>query len=293
MKHWYPLIAVLTIVMVTGAVCAQEPANLALDRPYTLDHAPHSQYGDTKGPEPFTAAESYRGELTDGIVGPDNRRAGEWVWWRKNWYTDPLVMTIQLDGVQTVGRVEAVLWERDDEDFPLPDSVEISAVIADYPASTPVQIAEMQIPDTPEQGQIYRLTSRPLNVRATQVQLAFHWPTWSNLLLGEVFVFEGTSATETIPDIEDVTFEAESDPCSGPEIVELEGASGETVLLDEPGESLELSPPLRAGDYTIRIRSRAQQPDTFSEIIPKHAGEPMRPQAVTNNVFTWQRSHFT
>ncbi len=92
--------------------------------------------------------------------------------------------------------------------------------------------------------------------------------------------------------MQDLTFEAEAGATTG-DIAEVEGASASTVRLDAAGEELRFELPLPAGDYTVRVRSMAIEPDTFSEVALTAGEYAMRPQAITNSVFTWQRSHFT
>ncbi|NLF17583.1 MAG: hypothetical protein GX595_10025, partial [Lentisphaerae bacterium] len=68
---------------------------------------------------------------------------------------------------------------------------------------------------------------------------------------------------------------------------------GQAVRLSPETAPVSVRLALPAGVYSLRLRSRAVQQDTYSELLPQAAGVDLRPQPVTNDLFTWQRSHLT
>ncbi|MGI5817752.1 MAG: FG-GAP-like repeat-containing protein [Armatimonadota bacterium] len=265
--------------------------NHALHRPYMAVPAPATSYADDAGPEEFVDGAFYRGQLTDGVAGPDDYRAGEWVGWRQTSYRDPIIVEIDLDGAKRVDRIEATVCARSDNIEP-PDRIDVALVSPDFPFEVPVQVTQVALdqPWEPGETQVLTLAGDLPGLRAERVRLSFRHPAWSYLFVDEIRVLGADGEGGGLLPAQDFTIEAEE--LAG-EPVEVEGASGGAALLDAAGETLTLEIPLPAGDYTIRVRSLAVEPDTFSEVELRCGDEPMRAHAVTNNVFTWQRSHFT
>lgn len=283
-----PLALLLCIAPTVGA---QELTNHAAGRPYQVTPAPADAYADDGGPEAFAPGAFYRGELTDGVTGPANYKAAEWVGWRDTSYADPITVEIDLGGVRRVDRVEATVCARSGNVEP-PTRIDLALTSPDFPFPVPVQVAQITLdePWEPGETQIVTFAGTLPGLRAERVRLNFEEPTWSYLFVDEIRVLGAAGEGGGLLPAQDFTVEAEA---VSEEAGEVEGASGRAVLLDEPGEALRFELPLPAGDYTIRVRSLAVEPDTFSEVELTRGDETMRPQAVTNNVFTWQRSHFT
>jgi hypothetical protein len=286
------LIAPILILALSSAASAQENlTNHALERPYLVSPAPVSSYADDTGPQAHAEGEFYRGELTDSVTGPANYRAAEWVGWRNTSYRDPITVEIDLGEAKRVDRVEARVCARSGNIEP-PTRIDVALVSPDFPYEVPVQVAQLSLdePWEPGEQQVLTFTGELPGLRAQRLVLDFEEPTWSYLFVDEIRVLGAEGEGGGLLPAQDFTVEAET--LNG-EAVEVEGAAGQAVLLDEAGETLQFEAPLPAGDYTIRVRSLAVEPDTFSEIELARGDQPMRPQAITNNVFTWQRSHFT
>ena len=282
------LIAALALVCVVST--AQEAQNLALGKPYQLSPAPADKYGDNQGPEPHSPGAWLRGELTDGVRGPSTSfSAAEFVGWRDADYVKPITVTIDMGEPVTIGEVRTTCFGAPKSAVPPPE-INVWVKSPDFPVDAFVEVGRMR-PDKPhDQGKndLYHYSLPDLSIRATAVRLDYQEPTWSYLFTDEIEVLAATGEARMLP-AQDVTVEAEAFG----EGSAAQGASGTAVLLDTVGEKLDITVPLPAGEYTVRIRSQAVKPDTFSEILPHLGEQQMRPQAVTNSVFTWQRSHFT
>ncbi|MBN1343253.1 MAG: hypothetical protein JXQ73_11270 [Phycisphaerae bacterium] len=73
----------------------------------------------------------------------------------------------------------------------------------------------------------------------------------------------------------------------------VEGASGgKAVLLAEPGASLDIEVALGEGAYSLQIRARAKDPDTFNELRVQAGEQTLRALYPTNSVFTRAKGHF-
>ena len=96
----------LVVMMAATTGLTQQMTNHALGRPYRVSPAPLDAYADSGGPEPHTVDAWYRGELTDGVTGPANYRAAEWVGWRDTSYREPIVVEIDLGEPVPVDRIE-------------------------------------------------------------------------------------------------------------------------------------------------------------------------------------------
>ncbi len=287
-------LSVASIIVASVTCCvvcsAQEPENVALGKPYQVSPGPLDRYDDNQGPEPHSPGAWFRGELTDGVRGPNTSfAAAEFVGWRDTDYSNPITITVDLGEAFTIGQVRTTAFGAPQSAVP-PPQIDVWVQSPDFPTEVFVQVGRMT-PDKPHdlsKNDLYHYSLPGLNIRATAVRLDYQEPTWRYLFTDEIEVFAAADAPVMLP-VEDVTLEAEAFG----EGAAAEGASGTTVLLDAAGETLELSVPLPAGHYTIRIRSLAVEPDTFSEIVPQLGDQQMRPQPVTNSVFTWQRSHFS
>ncbi len=286
-------VIVIAIVAVAVTVTAQELTNHAAGRPYRVNVAPVGSYGDDGGPEAFAAGQFYRGELTDGATGPANYRAAEWVGWRDTDYREPISVEIDLGEPRWIDRIELNVCSGGGNVEP-PPRIDVAIVSPRFPYDSYVQVAQILAPEDrePDGAQIVPFTLEEAGFEASRVRLDFHEPTWSYLFVDEIRLLGGEPGEAGILPLQDILMEAEAGTTTG-EAVEVDGATETAVLLDERGESLSFEMPLPAGDYTVRVRSLALAPDTFSE-LELHAGDArMRPQAITNNIFTWQRSHFT
>ncbi|MFO8079895.1 MAG: hypothetical protein R6V07_06260, partial [Armatimonadota bacterium] len=286
------VVALAMTLLLTGISLAQEDlTNHALGRPYMATPAPAGTYADDGGAEAFAKGDFYRGELTDGVTGPANHKAAEWVGWRDTSYSDPITVEIDLGGPKRVDRIEATVCARSERIEP-PTRIDVALVSPDFPFEVPVQVAQITLdePWEPGETQVLTFAGELPGLRAERVRLDFEEPTWSYLFVDEIRVLGAEGEGGRLLTAQDFTIEAEA---LGGEAVEVDGASGAAVLLDEAGDALTFEVALPAGDYTVRLRSLAVEPDTFSEVELSRGDEPMRPQAVTNNVFTWQRSHFT
>ncbi|MFW6157153.1 MAG: hypothetical protein ACOC7J_07520, partial [Armatimonadota bacterium] len=275
-------IALAAMFVLSGISLAQEDLeNHALGRSYMVTPAPAETYADDSGPEAFAAGDFYRGELTDGVEGPVNHKAAEWVGWRDTSYSEPITVEIDLGEPRRVDRIEATVCARSDRIEP-PTRVDVALVSPDFPFDVPVQVAQVTLdePWEPGETQVLTFAGELPGLRAERVRLDFEEPTWSYLFVDEIRVLGAEDEGGGLLPAQDVVIEAEGLAADG---VQVDGASGEAVLLDEPGEALEFEVPLPAGEYTIRVRSLAVEPDTFSEVELSRGDEPMRPQAVTNN----------
>ncbi|MGD9497067.1 MAG: hypothetical protein AB7Y46_12290, partial [Armatimonadota bacterium] len=291
MRRWS--IGVLAVMAAASWGRAQELTNHALGRPYRVTPAPDEAYADADGPEAFAADAFYRGELTDGASGPANYRAAEWVGWRDVSYADPIAVEIDLGEPAWVERVEVTICGAGGNIEP-PERIDLAVVSPDFPLPVPVQVAQMRAtePWEPAATRVYTYALDGLALRASRVRLHLHERTWSYLFVDEIRVLGGAAGAPGILPVQDLTVEAEAGATTG-EVAQVEGTSGSVVRLDTVGEELRFELPLPAGDYTVRVRSTALEPDTFSEVVLTAGGQAMRPQAITNSVFTWQRSHFT
>ena len=283
-------LTIVALALVCVISTAQEVQNVALGKPYQLSPAPADKYGDNQGPEPHSPGAWFRGELTDGVRGPDTGfGAAAFVGWRDADYSKPITVTVDLGGPVTIGEVRTACFGAPQSAVPPPE-INVWVKSPDFPVDAFVEVGRMR-PDKPhDQGKndLYHYSLPGLSIRATAVRLDYQEPTWSYLFTDEIEVLAGTGEPRMLP-VQDVTIEAEAFG----EGAATQGASGSAVLLDAVGEELDVTMPLPAGEYTVRIRSQAVKPDTFSEILPHLGEQQMRPQAVTNSVFTWQRSHFS
>jgi len=286
------LLALALCACATTSV-AQELTNHALGRPYRVSPAPADAYADAGGPQPYAPDALYRGELTDGISGPANYKAAEWVGWRDTSYREPITVEIDLGEPAWVDRIEVTICGAGGNVEP-PERIDISVIGPDFPYAVPVQVAQVRgdEPYSPAEARVYAWALDGLGMRAQRVRLDFQEPTWSYLFVDEIRALGGAAAQPGMLPVEDLTLEAEQGDTTG-DVVEVVGAVASAVRLDAAGEELAFEMPLPAGDYTVRVRSLAVEPDTFSEVALTAGDYGMRPQAITNSVFTWQRSHFT
>ncbi len=290
MRH-APVAIILAVLIIWCAVSpAQEPRNIALGKPYMLSPGPSDAYADDQGPEPHQAGGWFRGELTDGVRGPGTSfRAAEFVGWRQTGQVDPIAVTIDLEEAVTIGEVRTTAFGGPHGAVP-PPGVTVWVQSPDFPTDAFVRIGRMtpdKLPDL-SRNDLYHYALPELAVRATMVRLDYEQPAWQYLFVDEIEVLAAAGEARMLA-VEDVTIEAEAFGDG----TAVEGASGTAVLLTDEGASLDVTVPLPAGEYTILLRSMAVEPDTFSEIIPSAGDRQMRPQPVTNSVFTRQRSHFS
>ncbi len=272
----------LLVAILLGAappLGAQELTNHALDKPYMAEPLPAQSYADADGLE-----------LTNGERGPANYRAAQWSGWRDTSYTEPIRVTVDLGEPTWIDEVVITTCALNDDVRP-PDRVDVWISGGDFPHDVPVQIAQATLdePYEPGEAQVLQFEAAGLGCMATQVRLDFQQRTWTHLFVDEIEILGGPAADPRLLPVLDVTLEAET--LGGG--VDIDGALGQTVLIDAADETLAFEVPLPAGDYTIRVRSLAKEPDTYSELVPRLGDLAMRAHPVTNNVFTWQRSHFT
>ncbi|MBD3293297.1 MAG: hypothetical protein GF393_10255, partial [Armatimonadia bacterium] len=285
------MLPVALIVCATSALHAQEMTNHAAGAAYRVTPAPAGSYADNAGPEAHAEGQFYRGELTDGATGSTNYKAAEWVGWRDTSYSDPITVEIDLGAQKRVDRIAATVCTRAGNVEP-PTRIDVALISPDFPFAVPVQIAQITLDEPWEPGkpQIVAFAGDLPGLSVERVLLHFEEPTWSYLFVDEIRVLGAEGEGGGLLPLQDVTIEAET---LSEDATEIDDASGQAVTLDEPGKALSVEMPLPSGDYTMRVRSLAVEPDTFSEVELTAGDQVMRPQAITNNVFTWQRSHFT
>ena len=273
---------------------AQEPTNHGAGKPYRVDPSPADIYTDDKGPEPHMPGAFYRGELTDGVSGPANYRAAEWVGWRDTSYAEPIRVTVDLGEPTWIERIEVTVCGAGKSIEP-PQRIDVAIRGGDFPYDAFVQTGQVTSEETyaPGPPRSYHFVMDDCRWMASQVRLSFEERTWSYLFVDEIKLLGGEAGQPPLLPVQDLFLEAEDGELAGAAALAVEGAVGSAALLDQPTDSLQFTVPLPAGDYTIRVRSLAKEPDTFSELSPRLGDAPMRPQPVTNSVFTWQRSHFT
>ncbi|MGC9319504.1 MAG: hypothetical protein ACP5KN_15845, partial [Armatimonadota bacterium] len=284
--------AALTLCLLPAG--AQELTNHALGRPYRVTPAPADRYADASGLEPHIPGKFYRGELTDGVSGPqDSYKAAQWVGWRDTDYREPISVEVDLEEEVRVDRVEATVCGSPGSIQP-PERIDLALLGEGFPWPVFVQVAQIEAdaPWDPETTRVYTYAADIGGLPARRVRLDFQEQTWSYLFVDEIRILGLERPAGGMLPVQDVTLQAEAGHTEC-ESVQVEGASGRAVLLHEPGERVRFEMPLPAGDYTVRVRSLAVEPDTFSEIALTLGEQAMRPQAITNTVFTWQRSHFT
>ncbi len=117
-------------------------------------------------------------------------------------------------------------------------------------------------------------------LNASHIRLDLQERTWQYLFVDEIRLLGGAPDQTGVLPVQDVT-------------LDITDADGNAALLEQPGDALDVTLPLTAGDYTIRAHSCAVELDTFSELAVSANGTPARAHPVTNAFFTWQRSHFT
>ena len=265
-------------------VCA---ANVALGRPYRVDKAP--SHPDDQGPEAYSSGTWYHGELTDGMVGRPAYRAAEWAGWRARY--KPIAFDIDLGKETVVGHVAMVVAGGGGAAVP-PTRMDVWGKSPEFPYDTWVLMHQIEWTGNAvkqEDGNwLFGGDIPPVTV--THVRLAVHEPAWEYLFVGELRI-ESSEALPGLLNVLDVTIPAES--CAGAGSLEVEEAEGgRAVPLRAAGDAIHVRLPLPRGRYVLRVRSMAEAQDTFSELLPEGGGVPMRPQAVTNSLFTWQRSCF-
>jgi len=289
-----PLGAALLVLLIAVPGLTQEPTNYALGRAYTVTPTPAATYSDEGGQELHALGKPYAGELTDGINAPPNYRDARWVGWRDTSYTKPISVTMDLERPTWIDRIEATVCGGGKSIEP-PERIDVWIKCAALGYDEWVQVAQVR-PDTPYElgaARVYTFALADMGLTASQVRLDFQQATWQYLFVDEIKVLGGEPGKESMLPLQDVTLQAEAGVAQGADAVEVDGASAQAVLLDKPGDQIAFTLPLPAGDYTVRVRSRAQDGDTFNELSVAHNGSPARPHPVTNSVFTWQRSHFT
>lgn len=282
------------VLTLAGRAPAVPLTNHARDRPYTVDPAPVKRYADSRGPEGYRPETAYRGELTDGVKGKPDYRDSAWVGWRDTSYTEPVSVAVDLGGPKWVDRIEVTVCGGPHGVEP-PARVDVAIRSPSFPLAGFVQVGQMKAdaPYEPGPGRVYRFVLGPCGWEASVVRLNFQERTWQYLFVDEVRVWGGVPGRPGILPVEDVTIEAEAGQVRGGGIARVKGAFGSAVLLAKPGAAVDFRFPLPPGDYTVRVRSLAETPDTYSELRLRADDALLRSQAVTNQVFTWQRSHFT
>jgi hypothetical protein len=276
----------LILSLATTFAHAQDLTNHALGKPYSVSPAPSPTYADDTGPQAHAPGEFYTGELTDGVTGPTNFKSPEWVGWRDTSYRDPIVVELDLQATVWLDEVVVTVCGGSGGVVP-PAHVDLQVISPDFPFEAFVTVGRM-FADEPD-GAVYTFRLDGCGLRTSRVRLLFEEVTWNYLMVDEIQVLGGTAGEPDLLPVMDVTVEAED---SG-EGVEVAGASGAAVSLDRPGDAFEMSLPLPAGDYTVRVRSMGREQDVFAELAVSANGEPLRAHPITNTVFTWQRSHFT
>ncbi len=103
----------------------------------------------------------------------------------------------------------------------------------------------------------------------------------------------GAKAASAPTAFESVTLEAEQGALAGATKKRVEGASkDQAVLLAGTDAALTLSLTLPAGAYSVQVRAKAKDPDTFNEVLITAGGQALRPIYPTNPVFTRMKGHF-
>ncbi len=217
MTRW--TIGLLAVLTAASCAHAQEPTNHALGRPYRVSPAPAETYADADGPEAFAPDAFYRGELTDGVTGPANYKAAEWVGWRDTSYADPITVEIDLGEPTWVDRVEVTICGASGNVEP-PERIDLAVVSPDFPLPAPVQVAQMRgsEPFDPGATRVYTFALDGLALRASRVRLDFQERTWSYLFLDEIRVLGGEVGEPGILPVQDLTFEAEAGATTAPAI---------------------------------------------------------------------------
>ncbi|MBI3923303.1 MAG: hypothetical protein HY318_17920, partial [Armatimonadetes bacterium] len=94
--------------------------------------------------------------------------------------------------------------------------------------------------------------------------------------------------------IQAIELEAEEMSLVGAQPRNVEGASGDRAVdLTDRGQSLSTTVELPAGEYSLLVRARGLQPDTFCEVSLLQNGEEIATLTPTCPIFTRQRRHFT
>ena len=290
--------AATVAVCVLHTAAAAEPdgpwTSHVLNRAYAVSIPPASTYADNTGAEPYAEGVAYRGELTDGKHGSPSYRAGEWVGWRRT-YAGPIRVTFDLGASVWVERFVATACGGGASIEP-PQRIDVEVEGEQFPYGAFVQIGQMRADAeyVPGPGKVFRFALNVPAFRARSVRLTFVERPWQYLFVDEVQVLGRGAGVAGILPAQSAQFEAEAGQLvEGAAVVDVDGCTGRAVALRTAGSGLLFDLPLPPGDYTIRVRSLAVEPDTFGELLLKHGDAKLRSQPVTNNVFTWQRSHFT
>ncbi|MCK5802908.1 MAG: VCBS repeat-containing protein [Lentisphaeria bacterium] len=276
------------LLLLAAGIQAQTGANVALHHPYRLNQAPPATTSgaDNTGAETFRENALFRGELTDGKTTAQSK--AHVVGWQIR-YT-PISVDIDLERTVVIDTLSlAPIVRLQQGGAQQVNRIDISVRTPQFPYDTWVQIAQWRPENVTASPQPLQIALPP--TAATHIRVSFIGKAWAGLYLDEIAVLETSRPPQKLLPCQDFTIEAEA--CVKASAIEAKGASGQAVPLKANASPIRLTLPLPQGIYTVRIRSQALKQDTFSEILPHADGVPMRPQPVTNGIFTWQRSHFT